>query len=143
MSVSVLVHWPDATEAEERGHPGFFNDDQAWVSWVAAVVANAAAIRRLTALGFDALLAYTTSGAGPDAVPWTTPDALENAANGLRSLVQRGDPSVNALVEIYEADAPGVDEASVEFARDLGDIAEIAEYARGCGATLMALGYYA
>ena len=143
MSISVLVHWPDATEEEERGHPGFFNDDQSWVAWIVAVLANDSAVRRLTALGLDALLAYTTLDADPDAVSWVTPDAFAHAASGLRNLVQRGDPSVEALVEIYEANAPGLDKASIEFARDLGDVVEIAEYARGRGATVMALGYYA
>lgn len=141
MSASVRVHWPDATEEEQLGHPGFFNDVQPWVSWIAAIVANQAAIRRLTSLGFDALLAYTT-GAAPNEVAWTTPEELERAANGLRRLVQRGEPIVEALVEIYEADAPGFEKASVEFARDLGDVAEIAAYARGCGASAVTLGYY-
>lgn len=28
MGASILVHWPGATERDEGGHPGFFNDDK-------------------------------------------------------------------------------------------------------------------
>ena len=142
MSVSVLVHWPEASEDEEQGHPGFLNDDHAWASWIAAVLENGTATRLLERLGFEALLSHTTSGTAPDDVNWTTPDALEQAANHLRRLVQSGEPTVEALIEIYEAEAPGEDRASIEFARDLGDVVQIAAYARDLGASRMTLGYY-
>ena len=142
MSASVLVHWPNATEEEQQGHPGFFNDAHAWASWIVAVLGDESARRRLARLGLDALLSYTTQGADAEAVAWTTPDALESAARGLRRFVERGDPVVAALVELYEANAPGVDEAAVELARDLGDVGEIADYARRCGASKVTLGYY-
>jgi hypothetical protein len=142
MGLSVRVHWPEATEEEEQGHPGFFNGEHAWVSWIILVRENASAIRRLERLGFEALLSHVTAGADADAIDWTTPDALERAATDLRKLVQVGDPTVEALVEIYEANAPGEDKASIEFARDLGDIADVADYARGLGASTVTLGYY-
>ena len=77
-----------------------------------------------------------------DQIDWTTPDELERAANRLRALVESGDPSTLPLLHLYEADANGIEEPSAELARDLGDVAQIAGYARGLGAAKVALGYY-
>lgn len=142
MGASILVHWPDATEDEEQGHPGFFNDDHAWASWIVAVIESTPAIRLLAHLGVSALLSNTAHGVDPDDVEWTTPDELERAANVLRDRVVRTDPEVQPLVDLYNANAPGVEQPSVEFARDLGDVAQIAGYARGLGASKITLGYY-
>ena len=96
----------------------------------------------LQQLGVAALLSHTTEGADADEIEWTTPDELERAANALRERVERNDPEVQPLLELYEADAPGQEEPSAEFARDLGDVAQIARYARGLGASKVTLGYY-
>lgn len=92
--------------------------------------------------GTRSLLSHTTDGTDSDQIDWTTPDELEGAANRLRDLVESGDASTRPLLELYEADANGVEELSVELARDLDDIAQIAGYARGCGAAKVTLGYY-
>lgn len=142
MGATILVHWPEATEDEEQGHPGFFNDDHAWASWLVAAIESTAAPKLLARLGVGALLSHTADGLDADDVEWTTPDELERAANALREQVERIDPEVQPLVELYTADAPGVEPPSVEFARDLGDVAQIAGYARDLGATKVTLGYY-
>jgi hypothetical protein len=142
MGASILVHWPDATEEDEGDHPGFSNDDHAWASWLVAALQSASAMQLLQQLGVAALLSHTTEGADADEIEWTTPDELERAANALRERVERNDPEVQPLLELYEADAPGQEEPSAEFARDLGDVAQIAGYARGLGASKVTLGYY-
>ncbi len=88
------------------------------------------------------MLSHTTEGADSDDVEWTTPDEFERAAKALRELVERGDPGVQSLVDLYEPEAPGEDEPPVEFARYLGAVAQIAGYARGLGASKVTLGYY-
>lgn len=94
MGASILVHWPEATEEDEEGHPGFSNDDHAWASWLVAVIENPSAAQLVKRLGVDALLSHTTEGADADAIQWTTPDELERAALALRELVVRADPEV-------------------------------------------------
>lgn len=142
MGASILVHWPGATEEDEESHPGFFNDDHAWASWVADVIGDRAATRLLDQLGVAALISHTTDGMGSDEIRWTTPDELETAANRLRELVDQAAPEVLALIKLYETAAVGEEPPTVEFARDLGDVAQIAEYARDRGATQVTLGYY-
>src|SRR5688572_17562819 len=101
MGASILVHWPDATEEDEQGHPGFFNDDHPWASWVVAVLEDLPAARSLERLGLSPLLSHTTDGVDSDEIDWTTPDELERAANALRELVERKYPDVQPLVDLY------------------------------------------
>jgi hypothetical protein len=142
MGASILVHWPGATEEEEGGHPGFYNDDKAWASWMAAVSSNAGALRLLEKLGVACLIYCTTDGVDEDEIEWTTPDDLQQAANKLRRLVQDEDERVAPLISIYEGSYDGVENGAEEFAQDLADVASIADYARDQGAEEMVLGYY-
>ncbi|HEY3040072.1 MAG TPA: hypothetical protein VGJ66_15135 [Pyrinomonadaceae bacterium] len=142
MGASILVHWPGATEEEEEGHPGFFNDDKAWAGWLANVMDDDEAIAVLKRLGLTDLLSHTTDGLDPDEIRWTTPDALELAAQVLKCLVEESSPEVQPLLRVYATDANGIDSLPQEFARDLGDVAEIARYARAAGAATVTLGYY-
>jgi hypothetical protein len=82
-----------------------YNDDNAWAAWLAAVVEDPECSAILGTLGLEALLAHTTDGVEPDDVVWTTPDELEKAARSLVELVERSDPRVQPLVQLYEADA--------------------------------------
>lgn len=142
MGASILVHWSGATEDEEGGHPGFFNDDHPWASWIVAVLEDTSIVRLLHRLGVGALLSVTSNGVEPGDIDWTTPDELERAANKLRELVQDDEPLVEVLVDLYEEEAAGEESPSVELARDLSDVAQIAGYARGLGAQKITLGYY-
>ncbi len=142
MSASILIHWPGATEDESEGHPGFYNDDQAWASWIVAVIERASAVELLERLGVGSLLSHTSDGEDSDEIEWTTPDELERAAKQLLGLVERSDPAVQPLVELYQLEALGEEAPNLEFARDLRDVMQIADYARGLGAQTVTLGYY-
>jgi len=142
MSVSIFVHWPGATEDDEQGHPGFFNDDNAWAAWLATMSEDPEAMALLHRLGLVALLSHVTDGMDADQIHWTTPNDLERAALSLRRLVEQNDTRVQTLLLLYAREASGVETPEVEFARDLGDVAQIAQYARNAGAPKVTLGYY-
>ncbi len=135
MSASILVHWPGASSEQEQDHPGFFNDDRGWATWVVNVLQIDGGPALVNGLGLAALLAHTTEGA--EAI-WTTPDELERAAGKLAELVRSSDAQVERLVELYEA----MEDEATELLQDLEDVAAIARYARGHAASKLTLGYY-
>lgn len=135
MGASILVHWPGASPQQEKGHPGFYNDDHGWATWLVHVLQSESGAALLERLGLTALNAHTTDDTEPI---WTTPDELKQAAEKLAAMVRARDPQIASLVELYEAQ----EDAAQELVRDLEDITAIADYARSNGAMQMTLGYY-
>jgi hypothetical protein len=65
--------------------------------------------------GCEAVLSFTSTGIPENEASWTTPDELERAANTLSELVERSDPTVQALLRAHEPNAIGSNLAPVEF----------------------------
>lgn len=139
MGASVNGYWPGMTESQLDSQPGFFNDCKAWGNWMAERENHADVLTSIGDLGAAALLSYKTDGIEDDEVDWVTPAALEAAAVRLRTLVLDADPRTDSIVATYSLSANGVDPVREELARDLEDIAAIARFARGHGATRMTL----
>ena len=135
MGASILVHWPGASPEQEGDHPGFYNDDRGWSTWLVNALTDENALALVEQLGLAVLLAHTTDDAEPI---WTTPNELELAAKKLARMVRSHDPQVASLVELYEP----FEDREQELIRDLEDVAAIAGYARDNGATTVTLGYY-
>lgn len=139
MGVSILVHWPGATEEDAAAHPGFFNDDLGWSTWLMNVLSDPAAVEIMKAIRCDALLSHTADGEAD--IDWTTPDELEQAAVNLLKLVDNCDPRAAKIIEYYQSHEE-MGPPPEAFAQDLRDVAAIARYARAAGAQTVTLGYY-
>ena len=139
MGASVCGYWPGITEDQRDSMPGFWNDDRAFGNWMANRHDQPEVLAMVKSLGCAAVLTYTTEGLADDDVDWVTPTDLKAAALALRELVERQDPRTRVIVDSYAKDANRIDPVHGELARDLADVATIAEYAAGEGATRMTL----
>lgn len=139
MGASVIGLWPDITDDQLEDQPGFFNDTNAWGAWMAARMERPAILELHKALGVEPLLSYTTEGIEESATNWVTPDQMAAAATRLRDMVLAKDPRIAPMLEVYAADANGLDPVEKEFARDLQDVAKIAAFAKEQGVTKMTL----
>lgn len=139
MGASIGGYWPGITEDQRDSMPGFWNDDRAFGGWMANRVEQPDVLAAVRALGCGAVLTYTTEGIADDDVEWVTPAQLKAAALALRDLVERRDPRTMVIVDSYAKDANRIDPVQAEFARDLADVATIADYAASVGATRMTL----
>lgn len=144
MGWSIHLYWPGATAQQGAGHPGFFNDDHGWASFMVAVDEDDAAAELLIELGYDVLGAAVfeemdDEGRTEALVP---PAEFAAAALSFGALVAGADERVAPLVALYAKEAvDGVDGAAEELARDCRDLAAIAKYASDQGAEAMALEY--
>lgn len=122
-----------------ESQPGFFNDCKAWGDWMAEREQNPQVLAAVRHLGVGALLTFKTDGVEDGEVQWVKPNELKAAALRLRELVLAGHPDTAAIVESYAKSANQVDPVAEEFARDLADLAELAEFAAQEGAPKMTI----
>jgi hypothetical protein len=139
MGASVNGYWKDITEEQRDSMPGFANDDRAFGNWMASRAEEPRVLQALKALDCGALLSITTDGVPAEDIEWVTPDELRAAATTLRGLVLRQDARTAGIVESYSKSANGIDPVHEEFARDLGDVAQIADFAASEGIRKMTL----
>jgi hypothetical protein len=143
-----MVEWPESTPDQQGAHPGFYNDDHMWATWVVDVMGKPKLVRLLEQIGAGVLLHHNTTDLPIEEVGWAKPEEYQAAANTLQNLLAAKDLIIKPLVEIYRTEwdrliGDGTDETAEEwFARDLNDVAAIASYARDQGAKTMTLGYY-
>jgi hypothetical protein len=139
MGASVIGYWPGITEEQIESQPGFFNDCKAWGDWMAEREKHQDVLKAMRELDVAPLLSFKTDGVEDGDVPWVSPDDLSRAALRLRNLVLAGDPKIKRILETYAASANEVDPVEQEFAQDLADIAELAEFALAQGVARMTL----
>jgi hypothetical protein len=126
-------------EEQLESQPGFFNDCKAWGDWMANRYDDPAVVEALKALDVAALLSHRTEGMDDAEVDWVTPNELAAAAQRLGALVRAGDSRTERIVASYALSANDVDPVEDEFARDLEDVAQIAEFAKSEGVERMTL----
>lgn len=139
MGASVIGYWPDMTDEQLDLQPGFYNDCKAWGGWMATRLEKPDVLALHETLGVKSLLTFTTEGVEESEVDWVTPDELAAAANRLRAMALENDARVKPILDAYSLSANGIDDVEEEFAQDLWDVAEIAEFAKRCGAKKMTL----
>lgn len=139
MGASISGYWRGITEEQRDAMPGFWNDDRAFGNWMANRVDEPEVLAAVRDLGCAAVLTYTTDGVDDADVAWVTPAELKAAAMKLRELVLRQDTRTRVIVKSYEREANGIDPVHEELARDLADVATIADYAGGQLASSMTL----
>ena len=139
MGASISGYWPGITEDQRESMPGFWNDDRAFGNWMANRVEQPEVLTAVTELGCGAVLTFTTEGVPDTDVDWATPEDLKAAALKLRELVLGQDTRTKAIVESYAQDANQIDPVHEELARDLADVAQLAEFAASQGVHTMTL----
>lgn len=127
MGATVIGYYPKMDERHLE-QPGFFNDDKAWASWMAELHDDEQLMERLKSLALGALATCKTDGWEDDDVEWVPPGALRQAALQLKQMVESKDEKVQPFVELYARDANGAAPVEKEFAQDLQDVANIAQY---------------
>jgi hypothetical protein len=139
MGASVFVYWPGITESQMEDQPDFANDCKAWGDWMAVREEHPEVLAAMDRFRVGALRTLRTDGVEDSEVDWVTPKDLSRAALRLRELVLAGNPDTKRIVETYAIGANAVDPVAEEFAQDLSDIADMAEWAKRQGATRMTL----
>ena len=139
MGASVVGYTRNITDDLIGNQPGFYNDCKAWGNWMAERESHPDVLKALHQLGLDALLSHITDGVPEEKVKWVSPDALAAAANRLRELVLAQDASVVSIVKSYALSANGVEPVHEEFAQDLADVTQIAEFFKENGVKEMTL----
>ena len=138
VGASITVHWPGITEADEADQPDFMQDCHAYADLMTTVVSGWFIAWGLRRRGLGALLSFYSSESPDSSISWTTPAALEAAAESLRFSLTAKVPFALRLAERYRH-GPGVEPQHVELAADLADVASIAQYARARGARQVTL----
>ena len=138
MGANVSVRWPGINQSEEDDQPSFAQDCHAYADWIARVKSSWLASWNLRLHGLSALLSVFPSEVPEEAISWTTPSALESAAESLRHSLTESVPFALKIARIYVR-GPGVAPAHIELAADLADVARIGKYARDHGAQKVSL----
>lgn len=139
MGATVCGYCRNMTDELSEDQPGFWNDDKAWGNWMAEREEDPKVLELVRSLGCGALLTFTTDGIGDEDVEWVTPEALAQSAIRLRKLVLDRHPGTIPILRSYEKNANRLEPVEQEFARDLEDVAAIAEHFRAQGAEEMTL----
>ena len=139
MAASVVGYWPGISDEQLEAQPGFLNDCNAWGSWMAEREEHQDVLAAMRRLGVGALCTLKTDGVPDPEVAWVTPGELKSAALRLRELVLASHPETKRILDTYAKSAIGEEPVSEEFARDLSDVAEIADFAEQEGAARMTL----
>jgi len=139
MGASVIAYWPSITEEQIESQPRFFNDCKAWGDWMAEREKHLDVLKSMRQLDVAALLSFKTDGVEDGEVLWVSPDDLAKAALRLRDLVLAGHPETKRILETYAVSANEVDPVEQEFAQDLADVAESAQFAQAQGVARMTL----
>jgi hypothetical protein len=127
------------TEELRDDQPGFWNDCKAWGNWMAEREEDPKVLELVKSHGCGALLTSITDGVDEDDVDWVTPEALAQSATRLRKLVLDRHPGTTPILRSYEKNANRCDPVEQEFARDLEDVAAIAEFFKAQGVEEMTL----
>lgn len=138
MGASIFVCWPGASEDEKGGHPGFWNDDQGYAHWICGILESPWRRLGFRLRGLGPLLHVYSADNPAERIDWTTPTKLKNAARRLHGELASGSAFAASVARLYDR-GPGEDPPEAELARDLSDVAKIAEYAEGRGARQVAL----
>jgi hypothetical protein len=139
MSASIGIHWPECTQEEEYGHPGFYNDDGPWANWLCEAVSDSSVSAAVIDLGCKALLSHTTNGMSDEEVDWVTPDELTQAALQMSKAIAAKHPLTRTILAAYEKQAIGEEAPEIEIDRDLHDVIKVADYAKDRGAKRVTL----
>ncbi len=139
MGASVIGYCKNMTDDLLENQPGFQNDCKAWGDWMAERENQEDVLELLSKLGFKALLTFMTDGIEEEEVDWVKPQDLSSAARKLRELVLNEDPQVTRIVETWAPGALGEISLHEEFAQDLADVANIADFFQKNGIEEMTL----
>lgn len=142
MGGSAFLYWPGQGDDGLDSAPWFEqSDSKNWADWIAAVRADADAMRVIGRLKLEALVAYTTEGMQDDEVAWTTPEELERAASQASKLATDRAPDLRPLLKLYaQVAAPHDDPEEIldnmiedvieHMSHDLADVEKMARWAQ-------------
>lgn len=139
MGASVVACWPGITEEQVESQPSFYNDCNAWGSWMAEREEDPDALDAVKRLRAEAVLTYKTDGMEDEDVGWVSPLQLRDAATRLREAVRVGAPDGEIVLKSYERNANGIAPIAEELIRDLDDIIALASWAENEGAEKVTL----
>ena len=136
MSVSAWLWWPDGDEEILQSSPGFWNDDDGIVSFVAYAQGDAQ-IREL--LEERRCLPIIECFVGDDATRCISADEVFDACERLSRALSDEDESLNFLVSLYSMRSIDPKKARSELIQDLSDLGEIAQFAKRYGPGMFVL----
>ncbi len=138
MGATIQVLWPGLTESDSADQPAFGQDSRAYAAFMTDVVSSFWLKLQFQLRGLSPLLSFHHVSQREDAIAWTTPAALKQAARKLRDHLLDGTNFSYTLTDYYR-NGPGVEPRHLELANDLTDVMAVADYAAMRGASKLTL----